>query len=136
MKCLLCTRNFQDKNLLKNHYILKHKTNPNNWFFKALFKKEEDTFFVRKCCQCEQFLTSISEEKKHNFSKHFQKGGQMTLANRPIEIKTDTTVKKFSIEYDKRKSSYDFMDPIKLLEDFFNVVDIKFNTDGKKGDSI
>ena len=30
------------------------------------------------------------------------------------------------------KNSYDFKDPVKLVEDFFGVVDIKFVTDGKK----
>ena len=42
MKCLLCTRNFQDTNLLKNHYIVEYKSNPNNWFFKALFERGKE----------------------------------------------------------------------------------------------
>ena len=46
MKSFLCTRNFQDKNLLKNHYIVEYKSNPNNWFFKAPFGKDKDRFFV------------------------------------------------------------------------------------------
>ena len=64
--------------------------------------------------------------------KHYQKGGQIPLENRSIIIKTDNTIKKFVIEYDKHKNSYDFEDPVGLLEDFFAVVDIKFQRDGKK----
>ena len=58
MKCLLCTRNFQGKKLLKNHYIAKHKSNLKNWFLKALCEKNKDRFFLRKCYRCEKFLTS------------------------------------------------------------------------------
>ena len=118
MKCLLCTHNFQDKILLKNHYIARHKINPTNWFFKALFKKDNDRFFVRKCYRCKQFLTSQSEEKTHNFLKHYQKGGQIPLEYKPIAIKTDNTVKKFSIEIDKHKNSYDFTDSINYQKIF------------------
>ena len=66
MKCLLCARNFQDKNLLKNDYIVRHKTDQDNWIFKALFEKDKDKdkFFVRKCYRCEEFLTSRPREKK------------------------------------------------------------------------
>ena len=116
---MLCTHNFQDKNSLKNHYIARHKINPTNWFFKALFEDNVDRFFVRKCYCCKQFLTSRGKEKTHNFLKHYQKGGQIPLEYKPIDIKTDNKVKKFSIEFDKHKNSYDFTDLIKLPEDFF-----------------
>ena len=70
MKCLLCTRNLHDKNLLKNHYELKHKSDPNNWFFKALFKKNKDIFFVRKCYRCEKFLTSRTADQQSLCQDH------------------------------------------------------------------
>ena len=131
-QCLLCILDFKDKNSLQKHYIDKHKINSTNWFFKALFKKVNNGFSVRKCYCCEQFLTRRNEEKSHNFLKHYQKGGQLPLEYKAIEIKTEETYKKFSIELEKHKNSYDFADPVKLPEDFFNVVDIKFNTDVEK----
>ena len=39
---------------------------------------------------------------------------------------------RFSINYDDHKNSYDFANPIKLLEESFEVVNIKFITDGNK----
>ena len=79
MKCLLCTSNFQEKNSLQNQYIDRHKINSSNWFFKALFKKDNNKFFIKKCYRCEQFLTSRNKEKIHKFLKHYQKGGQLHL---------------------------------------------------------
>ena len=63
---------------------------------------------------------------------HYQKVGQVPLENKPIIIKTDGTIKKFLIECNKHKNSCDFEDPVKLVEDFLSVVDIKFVTDGRK----
>ena len=94
MKCLLCTCQFQNKNSLKSHYRLEHKLNPNNWFFRAIFEEDKEDFFLRRCCRCDKFLTSRSDEKQHNFLFHYQKGGQIPLENRPIIIKTDETIKK------------------------------------------
>ena len=131
-KCLLYILDFKDKNSLQKHYIDKHKVNFNNCFFKALFKKDKGKFFVWKCYRCEQFLASRNEEKTHNFLKYYQKGKQLPVEYKPIEIKTKETYKTFSTEFDKHKNSYNFADPIKLPEDFFNVVDIEFNTDGEK----
>ena len=132
MKCLLCTRQFEEKNLSVKHYITDHKINTANWFFKVLFKEKKGHFFSRKCYRCEAFLTSESEEKRHNFLFHLQKGGKISLEYRPIIVKIDGTIKKFVIEYNKHKNSYDFEHLVKLVEDFFAVVDIKFVTDGKK----
>ena len=132
MKCLLCTRSFEEKNSLQNHDIDRHEINSSNWFFKALFKEDNNRFFVRKCYWCEQFLSSQSEEKTHNFLNHYQKGGQLLIEYKPIETDIKQIVKKFPIEFEKHKNSYDFADPVGLPEAFFKVADIKFNTNGEK----
>ena len=67
MKCLLRTQQFDDQNLLKNHYITDHKINSTNWFFKALFKENKGHFFTRKTYMCETFLRSKSDKKKTQF---------------------------------------------------------------------
>ena len=81
-------RNFQD---IQRHYIEKHKVNPTNWHFKALFKKGRKNFFIRKCCRCNEILTSQKRERIHSFIKHYQKSGQLSLEYKPIA----TTFQKF-----------------------------------------
>ena len=98
-KCLLCTRQFQDKISLKSHYKFEYKLSPSNWFFRALFEEGKEDFFLRRCYSCDKFLTSRSDKKQNIFLFHYQKGGQIPLENRPIIIKTDGTIKKFIIEY-------------------------------------
>ena len=39
---------------------------------------------------------------------------------------------KFTIDYESHKNNYDFADTVKLLEEFFEVVNINFVTDRKK----
>ena len=97
-----------------------------------MFKQNKRHLFCRKCYRCETFLTSEKQEREHNFLKHLQRGGEIPLEDRPIIIKNDGTITKFVIEYNKHKNSYDFEHPVKLVEDFFRVVDSKFVTDGKK----
>ena len=46
IKCLLCTRQFEEKKLLVKYYITDHKINITNWFFKALFKEKKETFLT------------------------------------------------------------------------------------------
>ena len=58
MKYLLCVQEFMDKNILKNHYIIYHKINAENHFFKAMFKKYNESFMLRKCYRCDEFITS------------------------------------------------------------------------------
>ena len=120
MKCLLFTRNFEDKNSLQSHYIETHGVNSTNWFFKALFKKKNKSkFFVRKCYRCNEIFTSQNQEKNHNFVKHYQKGGQIPIEYKPIETNIRQTIKNFSMKFDKHQNSYDFADPISLQEEFF-----------------
>ena len=93
MKCLLCTRNFQD---IQRHYIEKLKVNPTNWYFKALFKKGKKKF-IRKYYRCDKILTSQKREKIHNFIKYYQKGGKLTLEYKPIEKILDKHLKHFQL---------------------------------------
>ena len=64
--------------------------------------------------------------------EHYQKGGEIPFENRQFTKNSDGTIVKFSMDYYMHKYSYDFADPMKLLEDFFTVVDINFVTDGRK----
>ena len=97
MKCLLCTRNFEDRYALKDHYSKTHKINPNNWFFKALFEqKNRGDFLVKKCYKCDEILVTQNQEDNHIFLVHYQKGGELHLEYKPIEIENiSETIKNF-----------------------------------------
>ena len=132
MKCLLCVQDFIDKNNLKKHYLNQHRINSKNYFLKALFEKDNEIFSFRKCYRYHDLITSRSEEIQHNFIKHSQKGGEIPLENKQFKKTRDRSIIRFSIDYDVHRNSYDFADPVKLLEDFFEVVNINFRTDGRK----
>ena len=97
-----------------------------------MFKKNIGTFSLRKCYRCDKLITSSSEEVHHNFIIHYQKGGEIPIENRRVKQTSDGSVVKFTIDYDSHKNNYDFTDVGKLLEDFFEVVNINFVNDGKK----
>ena len=132
MKCLLCANNLEDEIKLIYHYIEVHNVDSNNWFFKDLFTKTLNKFFIRKCYRCDEILTNQKHEQIHNFLKHYQQGGQTPLENKPIDqINIEHTIRKFSINFEKHQNSYNFCNLIKLPEEFFRVFNIKFKTDDK-----
>ena len=54
------------------------------------------------------------------------------VKSHPIINKNDGIITKFEIQLEKHKNAYNFEDPVKLIEDIFAVVDIKFITDEEK----
>ena len=76
-------------------------------------------------------MTNCKQEQIHNFLKHYNQGGQIPLVNKPIDKNNiGHSIQKFSTDFEKHQNSYDFVDPIKLPEEFFNVFNIKFKTNG------
>ena len=116
MKCLICEEHHINENFLKNHYILHNRINPKNFFFKALFEKYDEDFSIKKCYRCDYLIISRSKEIQHNFLNHYQNGGEIPLENRVFTRKSSGTIIKFLIDYNTHKNSYDFEDPVKLLE--------------------
>ena len=117
---------------MKKHYIREHKINLKNYFFKALFENYDEVFLLKKCYRCDEFIMSCSHEIQHNFINHYQKGGEIPFENRPFQKTSVGFITRFSISYDDHKNSYDFADPVNLLENFFDLIDVNFVTDGKK----
>ena len=117
---------------MKKHYVNKHRINSKIYCFEALFEKYDEIFILRNCYRCDDFITSCSEEIQHNFINHYQIGGKIPLENRQFKKTSDGTIIRFEIHHDAHKNSYDFADPVKLLEDFFEVVNINFANDEKK----
>ena len=81
----MCSRFYEKKNDLKKHYLTRDRINAKNYFFKALFKKTNGNFSLRKCYRCDMLITSSFEEVQHNFIQHYQKGGELPLENRHIK---------------------------------------------------
>ena len=132
MKCLLCAKIFIVKNDLKERYINYHRIEANNYFLKNLFREINiENFSVRKCYRCDEITLSRSHETQHNFINHYQKGGELPWENRNFKKTSDCdgSIIKFCIDYGSHKDSYDFFDPSKLLNDFFEVIDLNFLTD-------
>ena len=55
MKCLLCTQQYEEKDLLVKHYVSDDKINTANWFFKALFKENKEHFFAESAIGVKPF---------------------------------------------------------------------------------
>ena len=132
MKCLYCGRSFIDEEVLSQHYVSFHSVNHENYFFKALFQKFEQGFSLRKCYRCDEIITSRSKEIRHNFLKPYQQSGEIPPESRRFNWKSDGKITKFSKDYSDYKNSYDFANPIKLLDNFFEVVNTNFISDGSK----
>ena len=75
MYCLLCNFYAPTDETLFDHYVSYHRINPDNYFFKCLFKREEG-LLCKECCICGDFLTTKSEKIKHNFLRHYSVGEQ------------------------------------------------------------
>ena len=132
MKYLLCVQHYIAKDILREYYIIHHKVNVNNYFFKSLFEDYHENFTVRKCDRCKEIIVSRSQEIQHNFLVHYQKGGEQALENRQFKITSDGQITKYLTDYETHKETYDFFNSEKLLEDFLEVVDINFITEGNK----
>ena len=117
---------------MKRHYVSFHGVDSENYFFQALFKKSVESFCLRKCYQSDEFVTSRSKEIRHNFLKHYQEGGEIPHENRHFNWISDGKITKFTIEFEKHADNYDFKNPNKLIDDFFNVVNINFRADRSK----
>ena len=96
MKCLLCIRNFIDKNDLKRHYLNQYRINAKNHFFNALFKKNIGNFSIQ-CYRCDKLITSSFHEVQHNFINRYQKGGEIPIENKRVNKTTDGSIAKFTI---------------------------------------
>ena len=63
MKCLYCNQSFNDQFSLKDHYIISHNVDENNYFFRKPFTR--DKFFVpRKLFYCDYFCLNRRDEKE------------------------------------------------------------------------
>ena len=68
------------------------------------------------------------QERKNHFLKHLQQGGSIPVEDLPVIRESDSAITKFSINYEMRKDYYNFEKPSELIENFFSVIGIRFDT--------
>ena len=114
MKCLLCSYN-GDK--IKEHYIVYHKINKDNYFFKQLFQK--NNFCIESCCiRCSKFIPTNKFMIQHNFLEHYESGER-----KPAEYKSKTVINNkevliYQINFSEHCNEYDFYDSQQIVDDF------------------
>ena len=114
---------------MREHYENQHQVDKNNFFYKALFAEKKRNFTFRKCFRCESFLVNEKQERKHNSLRHLQQGGAIPIENLPLLRESSGTIIRFSINYERHKDYYNFEKPSELIENFFFVIDLRFDTD-------
>ena len=115
MKCLLCSSKFEDEKGLLEHYILFHKIDESNWFFKNLFGIK-NAKILKKCLRCEDFIYDKKAKAEHDFVNHFSDGKVQPFDHRPIDIRTlQNKITIYSIDYSKHQDSYNFFDSALLI---------------------
>ena len=88
----LCSANFNNDEILREHYIEYHKINKDNKFFQNLFQPSKKGFIFRKCFRCGYFLLTIDFKVKHDFVKHLNDGQSIPFEDKPLEIKKTSTI--------------------------------------------
>ena len=82
-KCLCYARSFENADSLKDHYVLEHNVNRENYFFQKLFTRDR-IFPPRKCFRYEYFCINGRDEKIHNFITHYQQGGRLLIEDKTL----------------------------------------------------
>ena len=131
MKCLLCVISFIEEELLKRHYVSFHEINSENFFCQTLFeKKKENNFNLRKVLGVTPLSLVKKEERRNNCLQHLQQDGAIPVENLPVIREGSGTIIRFSIDHETHRNYYNFENPSRLIQNFFSVVDIKFETNG------
>ena len=120
MKCFYCDQFFTDYISSKDHHVVSHNVDENNYFFQKPFTR--DKFFVsRKCFRCDYFCLNKRDEKNHNFLAH-QMGGRQPIEDKSLK-KTffHENLQRYCINLSKHEGYYDFYDSQKLADDFLTL---------------
>ena len=131
MKCLLCSSTFENQEDLLRHYIDYHNVDENNWFFQKLFQIKNKTV-LKRCVRCDEFLTTDKHKSVHYFLKHYDKGKNIPFEDKPIDILRFTGLTIYSVELQKHKDFYNFLNSEEVADDFLRNVKYKFKPGGKK----
>ena len=121
LQCLLCIEKFTNKENLKDHYVKLHEVNKNNSFFKKLIdQKKKNVMYKRICNYCNEFV--LANKAEHDFLKHYMIGSGNDDAVdddvKPLNVTSQSVIKKFEITFKEHSSYYDFFDSVALVDEF------------------
>ena len=97
-----------------------------NYFFKELFSHDTESRYSKKCYECKIKFRSCRQKKNHSFLVHCAHfGGANTSL--PINVLRRSVITYYSISFLLHKSSYDFYDAKKAVDDFSVAFERVFN---------
>ena len=121
MKCLLCNFKSNKKLEVENHHLNFHNADKNNIFFQRIFDEKNNVFHGR-CVRCEEFIPSTRFKLFHDFLKHYNKGKDNIVEEKPLTVTKIGKITKFEINYQNHSSFYDFHNSESVIDEFlFNV---------------
>ena len=83
MKHLTCERSLSDLNSFKEHCLMQHGVDENNYFFRKLFTRYR-VLIPKKCFRCKHFCFNGRDEKNHNFLLYYQQGGSLLIEDNTL----------------------------------------------------
>ena len=93
MNCLLCNYATDDLNAIEEHYIIYHRINKYNFFFRQLMLNK-DGLLNTDCIRCQKFIPTKKSMSEHNFLDHYIDGEK-----KPTEFKAIDIIKKMSLQF-------------------------------------
>ena len=120
MKRLLCGLETDKESLIK-HYIIFHKVDPQNYFFKYLFLVDNETI-CNECCRCGEFIATKLHQRHHNF---------LPFEEKPIAIKNIRDLTSYEISVEKHGEYYNFSEPDTIIEEFLQNGKLRFKPIGE-----
>ena len=127
MKCLLCNYNGER---IKKHYIVYHKINKNNYFFKQLFQK--NNFCIeRSCIRCHKFIPTNKFMIQHNFLEHYESGQRKPAVFKSVNVIKNKDILIYQIDFNKHSEEYNFYNSHEIVDDFLLNVNTLFKPKNK-----
>ena len=117
MKCLLCDFKSNDLENVRKHYLDFHNVNRNNHFLKKLFKKQNNSFHVKKYVRRYEFLPSSRYKVIHYSLVHYD-AGKNVFEGKPLSYTTLEEIRKYEITFTQHSLDYDFYNAEKLVDKF------------------
>lgn len=102
------------QNSLYNFY----NVDPNNYFFKKLFKISKQRIICQKCLWCDEFWTTNKHERLQNFLNHYSNGKTKPFQDKSIDIKKIGNITTYEITAGNHSNFYDFGNSEELLTIF------------------
>ena len=119
-RCLLCSIQCCEAEVLKRYYIAYHKVNEDDFCFKELFLPDN---IEKNCVFCGQTFKSRRVKKNHMFLYHY--GKQLGGGTKLINVLKRDKFEYYTINFDQHQKIYNVFDG-GIIDDFIRVVHQNF----------